>query len=77
MQTPDSRSQYCRHSIARADAVIFGDNIHGVLVNPNLFERYFMPSCEKCANDVHDKGKLLASHFDGRLGVLKDLISAR
>jgi hypothetical protein len=58
-----------------ADAVIFGDNIDGVLVNPNLFKRYFMPSYEKCAQAVHDRGRLLISHFDGRLGVLKDLIA--
>jgi hypothetical protein len=58
-----------------ADAVIFGDNVDGVLVNPNLFQRYFMPCYEKCAREVHNKGKLLASHFDGRLGVLKDLIA--
>jgi len=58
-----------------ADAVIFGDNVDGVLVNPNLFQRYFMPSYEKCAQVVHEKGKLLASHFDGRLDVLKELIA--
>jgi len=58
-----------------ADAVIFGDNVDGVLVNPTLFQRYFMPSYEKCAQIVHHKGKLLASHFDGRLGVLKNLIA--
>jgi len=58
-----------------ADAVIFGDNLDGVLVNPSLFQRYFMPSYEKCARVVHEKGKLLASHFDGKLGVLKDLVA--
>jgi len=58
-----------------ADAVIFGDNVDGVLVNPNLFKQYFMPSYEKCAQVVHEKDKLLATHFDGRLDVLKDLIA--
>jgi hypothetical protein len=42
---------------------------------PNLFQKYFMPSYEKCAKVVHEKGMLLASHFDGRLGILKDLIA--
>jgi len=58
-----------------ADAVIFGDNVDGVLVTPNLFQKYFIPSYEKCAKVVHEKGMLLASHFDGRLGILKDLIA--
>lgn len=58
-----------------ADAVMFGDNLDGVLVNPNLFQRYFMPTYEKCARIVHEQGKPLASHFDGRLGILKDLIA--
>jgi len=58
-----------------ADAIMFGDNLDGVLVNPSLFRRYFMPSYEKCARIAHAKRKFLASHFDGRLADLKDLIS--
>jgi len=58
-----------------ADAVMFGDNLDGVLVNPVLFQRYFMPAYEKCARIVHEKGKLLISHFDGRLDGLKELIA--
>jgi len=58
-----------------ADAVTFGDNIDGVLVNPRLFERYFMPEYEKCARVLHEHGKLMGNHMDGRVGVLKDLIA--
>jgi uroporphyrinogen-III decarboxylase len=58
-----------------ADAVIFGDNLDGVLVNPNLFQQYFMPCYEKCAKTIHENGKLLISHFDGRLGDIKHLIA--
>jgi hypothetical protein len=58
-----------------ADAVMFGDNLDGVLVNPILFQRYFMPAYEKCASFVHEKDKLLISHFDGRLDGLKELIA--
>jgi hypothetical protein len=58
-----------------ADAVMFGDNLDGVLVNPNLFEKYFIPAYEKCAKVIHDHGKILISHFDGRLNILKDLIA--
>jgi len=51
-----------------------GDNIDGVLANPNLFQKYFMPEYEKQARVLHQRGKLMAVHMDGRLGVLKDLI---
>jgi hypothetical protein len=52
-----------------------GDNIDGVLVNPILFEKYFMPEYEKQATVFHRHGKLLAVHMDGRLNILKDLIN--
>jgi len=58
-----------------ADIIWCGDNIDGVLVNPKLFEKYFMPEYEKMARICHAHGKLLASHMDGRVGVLKDLIA--
>ena len=58
-----------------ADIIWCGDNIDGVLVNPRLFEKYFMPEYEKMARICHQHGKLLASHMDGRVGVLKDLIA--
>lgn len=58
-----------------ADIIWCGDNIDGVLVNPKLFEKYFMPEYEKMAKICHEHGKLLASHMDGRVGVLKDLIA--
>jgi len=58
-----------------ADMVLFGDNIDGVLVNPRLYERYFMPEYEKCARVLHEHGKIMATHMDGRVGVLKDLIA--
>jgi hypothetical protein len=58
-----------------ADIIWCGDNIDGVLVNPRLFEKYFMPEYEKMARICHKHGKLLASHMDGRVGVLKDLIA--
>jgi len=57
-----------------ADVVWCGDNIDGVLVNPRLFEKYFMPEYEKMARILHKHGKLFGVHMDGRVGVLKDLI---
>ena len=58
-----------------ADIMWCGDNIDGVLVNPRLFEKYFMPEYEKMAKIFHKYGKLLAVHMDGRVDVLKDLIA--
>ncbi len=52
-----------------------GDNVDGVLINPTLFQRYFMPEYEKQAKVLHAHGKLMSVHMDGRLNVLKDLIA--
>ena len=56
-------------------AVMRGENIDGFLVNPNLFEKYFMPEIEKQASVLHKKGKLMAVHMDGRVANLKNLIA--
>ncbi len=58
-----------------ADIVLAGDLIDGVLVNPRLFEKYYMPEYEKMAKVLHKSGKLMAVHCDGRVNVLKDLIA--
>ncbi len=58
-----------------ADIVWYPDNIDDVLVNPRLFEKYFMPEYEKMAKVLHAHGKLLAVHMDGRLDAIKDLIA--
>jgi hypothetical protein len=51
------------------------DNIDGVLVTPELFEKYCMPVYESQAKAIHKNGKLLAVHMDGRLNTLKNLIA--
>ncbi len=58
-----------------ASIIMCGDNIDGVLVNPKLFQKYFMPEYEKQAKVLHKHGKLMAVHMDGRVGILKDLIA--
>jgi len=58
-----------------ADWVNLDDNIDGVLVTPTLFERYFIPAYEKAARVLHERGKIMVSHMDGRLGALKNLIA--
>ena len=52
-----------------------GDNVDGQLATPKIFEKYFMPEYEKQARVLHQHGKLMAVHMDGRLASLKDLIA--
>ena len=58
-----------------APIVLCGDNIDGVLVTPKLFQKYFMPVYEFQARILHEHGKLMAVHMDGRLASLRDLIA--
>ena len=58
-----------------ADVILCGDNIDGVLVNPRLFEKFFMPEYETMASILRPFDKLLGVHMDGRVAVLKDLIA--
>ena len=57
-----------------ADFFLLADNIDAVLVNPRLFEKYFIPEWAKCCDALHAGGKLVGVHCDGRLAPLKDLI---
>jgi hypothetical protein len=58
-----------------APIVLCGDNVDGVLVTPRLFETYLLPVYEVQARILHEAGKLMAVHMDGRLGALKHLIA--
>ena len=72
------KSRESLHEIAAkapSPIVLCGDNVDGFLVNPRLFEKYFMPVYESQARVLHEHGKLMAVHMDGRLDVLKDLIA--
>ena len=55
--------------------VLCGDNVDGFLVTPTLFQKYFMPVYEEQARILHEHGRLMAVHMDGRIGALKDLIA--
>ncbi len=59
---------------APAPIVLCGDNVDDFLVSPPLFEAYFMPVYEAQAHILHQHGKLMAVHMDGRLAAIKDLI---
>ena len=71
----DSRAAL--HEIAArspAPIVLCGDNLDDFLVSPGLFEKYFMPVYADQAAVLHEGGKLMAVHMDGRLAALKGLI---
>jgi hypothetical protein len=51
-----------------------GDNIDGLLINPELFRRYCVPYYRKYAEILHSGGKIAQSHMDGRLKCLKDIM---
>jgi hypothetical protein len=71
-----SRAALCEMAARSPAAVVMcGDNIDSFLVSPQLFERYFMPVYAQQAGVLHEHGKLMAVHMDGRLDVLKDLIA--
>jgi len=54
--------------------VNIGDNIDGLLINPDLFEKYCVPRYQEYSEILHRGGKIAQSHMDGRLACLKDLI---
>ena len=58
-----------------AAITLCGDNVDGFLVSPGIFEKYFLPEYEKQAKVLHDHGKLMGVHMDGRVRSLKDLIA--
>jgi len=61
---------------APAPIVLCGDNVDGFLVNPRLFQKYFVPVYEQQAKVLHEHGKLMAVHMDGRVAILGDLIAS-
>ncbi|MGQ9515552.1 MAG: uroporphyrinogen decarboxylase family protein [Thermoproteota archaeon] len=58
-----------------AKIVNVGDNIDSVFVSPKLFENYCLPYYNKYCDILKGRGKIVMSHMDGRLRVLKDLIA--
>lgn len=57
-----------------AQFVTVADNVTGDVITPRLFEQYNMPFYGKLAELLHEKGKVLGVHMDGRLDSLKHLI---
>jgi uroporphyrinogen-III decarboxylase len=57
-----------------AEIVRVGDNIDSTLVSPSIFEKYCLPYYNKYTDILHEKGKTVISHMDGRLKALENII---
>ena len=58
-----------------AEIVKVGDNIDSMLVSPKHFKEFCVPYYNAYSDILHSKGKIVISHMDGRLRILKDLIA--
>ena len=43
----------------------FGDNVHGGVVSPQLFEKYILPAYRRRNEALHKAGKFTFAHWDG------------
>lgn len=73
----DKRLEEVCHIVADSpvEIVKVGDNTDSMLISPRLFEEYCLPYFQKYASILRSKGKLVMSHMDGRLKILRHLIS--
>jgi hypothetical protein len=61
-------------TLSDADFINMLENVDGTIINPKMFEDYYIPSYNKCHNILNKGGKIFGSHFDGKLNNLKHLI---
>lgn len=54
--------------------VEFGDNLDGMMTNPDLFRQYCIPQYRKYTGILHAKGIKVGSHTDGNMKPLVDLL---
>jgi hypothetical protein len=47
------------------DIINFGDNIHGGVLSPQLFEKYVLPVYQTRCGKLHKAGKFCHAHWDG------------
>lgn len=58
-----------------SEVIRYGGNVDSILVSPLMFQRYYSPSYSKFAEILHEKGKSLSVHMDGRLKALAEEIA--
>jgi hypothetical protein len=59
----------------QAPYVEFPDNLHGMMTNPKLFQRYCLPHIQSYTGLLHDQGKKVGSHTDGDVKPLLRLLA--
>lgn len=57
-----------------AELLWMPENVTSDMTPPDAFEKYNIPFYEKVGKMIHDAGKLMVVHMDGKLKALKDLI---
>ena len=57
-----------------AEIIWMVDNLTGDITGPRLFEKYCVPFYNRQAKLLHERNKVLAVHFDGKLRSIKDQI---
>jgi hypothetical protein len=55
--------------------VEFPDNLHGMMTNPKLFQRYCLPHLQRYTGLLHAQGKRAGSHTDGDVKPLLKLLA--
>jgi hypothetical protein len=53
-----------------SEVIRYGGNVDSILVSPLMFQKYYSSSYSKFAETLHEKGKFLNVHMDGRLKAL-------
>jgi len=54
--------------------VEFPDNLHGLMTNPSLFEKYCLPAYQRYCDVLHHQDKKVGSHTDGDVKPLLRLL---
>jgi len=72
----DEQLQEILARLADFDApyVEFPDNLHGMMTNPKLFQRYCLQAYQRYTDTLRRQGKRVGSHTDGDVGSLLGLL---
>jgi hypothetical protein len=65
----------CAVADSPASHVNYGGNVITSIISKEIFDNYYVPSYDECADILHAKGKLIGSHFDGDCGLIADSIA--
>lgn len=73
------RRQFCRIVEISADApgpfVHFGENFNADAIGPKRFEEFILPVYQECIGILHDAGKVVGAHYDGRTASCAEVIA--